>query len=588
MRATLPLLLVATALTLSAQQPPNAGGQQIYVTAMEVVADVRDWEGKLPAGLQPPDFIVIEDGVERRVVGVEYLRGERSAPAAAQTGEAPTARRPWQTVLYFETLLSNGSGRIRAVQEVVKHVDKLVALGAVDVVFADPIPVALVWNSRDPQAVREALQKVAGNISINRLAAHRRDFLREVTNLNSLYAMQGTSKKGVPTIIEYGKPPQALPNFDGNDTGEGVMADANMIRPYIDQETQLISRFREALMSWLSSYRRYVPRTLFLVTDGFDLDPLEFYGSLASGNTRVALRTYIENSAFGESANGFAQFLAAGGWTTVSVPSDNNADGWIDDATVSGIGRVRSTMGVGAARQGQVTATDARRPLAMPKVFLYRPLDPLNVIAEDTGGSVVSNSAHIGQVIDGLDDRIRLTYQVDRKPDGKVRKLDIRARDQRLKVRAPRFAASSTPDEIAEVRAIGLLKGASFTGDLPVESSMEWGPAGPKKSGTLRAITNANLVKRMLPMGSPGQFRVTLGVQHGKGATVVNRMIADYDLSEGSFRFRTTLDLPATTSVIVLVIEETTTGFWGSARIEAPNAAAPGVAPAPAGAQGSR
>src|SRR5688500_14231457 len=130
----------------------------------------------------------------------------------------------------------------------------------------------------------------------------------------------------------------------------------------------MISDFRQSLMAWLSSYRRHAPRNLILVTDGFDLDPAEFYATSLPQNAQMELRSYITQSTLGTTAAKLGETLAAGAWTTVSIPSDNNADGWVDDASVSAIGRVhvfsKSTPGVGA------------------KAFLIRPLDPLNAIAE--------------------------------------------------------------------------------------------------------------------------------------------------------------------------------------------------------------
>jgi hypothetical protein len=577
-------LFLAVTVAASAQEIPQGGSQQVFVTAIEIVADVRDASGNVPAGLKPADFVVVEDGVERPVVGVDYLRAERVGAAAASAPDsapaatpASSARPRWHNLIYFETTLANGTGRVSAAREMMKHVDALVAMGTVDVVFANPIPTPLIRHSRDAAAVRAALETVATSGGSNQLAAQRREYLRDVSMLGGLEALKGRNKTQAP-VMEYpmaGQPrqptgggtnapvmnPDARNAFDG--TVEGVQTlNANKILPYIEQEVRLITHFRESLMAWLSSYRRHVPRNLLLVTDGFDLDPVEFYGASASNNARADLRKYVSQSTLGVSADRMAEALSGGAWTTVSIPSDNNADGWVDDSTVSGIGRMGSL---------------GKKPVGSPKAFFYRPHDPLNNIAEATGGKVVANSAQLAAVLESLDDRIQLTYQVDRKPDGKARKIEVRPRNSNLKVRSARFAASASPDSIAETRAIGLLKSANYQGDLPTEGSVEWAAAaGPKKSGTLRAVTKVDLVKSLLPAGAKGQFRITLAVQLGKEAVVVNRAVPDYDMSEGVFRFRTPLDLPPTATAVVLVIEETVTGIWGSTRVDiAPAAATP-------------
>src|SRR5688572_12553053 len=411
---TLLAVILATALAVSGQQLPQAGSEQVFVTAIDVVADVRDAKGNLPAGLKPADFVVIEDGVERTVVGVEYLRAARLAGAidtSAEPAAAPVGPRPrWQNVIYFETTLANGPGRVSAAREMMKHIDTLIQMGTVDVVFANPIPTALVRNSRDAAAIRAALEKVASSSGNNQLAAHRREYLRDANNLRSISALKSRSsqKENAKVVMDYGTGSGA-PNptasggsslrgeFDSTGEAHTATLDTNSLRPYIDQEVRMITSFRESLMAWLSSYRRHSPRNLLIVTDGFDLDPTEFYGGLSSKKAQMELKTYVSQSTLGTTATRMAESLAGGAWTTVSIPSDNNADGWVDDSTVSAIGRVH--------------AGTVEKRNASPRAFLIRPLDPLNTIADTTGGKVVSNSAHLAGVLEGLDDRVKITYQ---------------------------------------------------------------------------------------------------------------------------------------------------------------------------------
>lgn len=119
------------------------------------------------------------------------------------------------------------------------------------------------------------------------------------------------------------------------------------------------------------------------------------------------------------------------------------------------------------------------------EALLYRPIEPLGVVADATGGSVVANSAKLGEAISRIGDRLRITYQVDRKPDGKARRIEVRPRDSKLIVRSARWASSSTPDEMAEVRALNVLSSGGFAGELPVKASTAWSAAGGRKKGML-------------------------------------------------------------------------------------------------------
>src|SRR5688572_25628472 len=194
MRTTI-VLLFAFAFNAFAQQATHLE-PQVFVTAIDVVADVRDASGKLPPGLTAADFVILEEGVARPIIGVDYLRMdspigavESGAAPAAVTPPAPSEQRaPWQVVLYFESALSNGMSRRRTAEQLIKQTDEMVQMGRVDVIFADPTPVALVRNSRDPVAIREALQKVVASTGINQLARHRREFMLDVAGVSSLSA----------------------------------------------------------------------------------------------------------------------------------------------------------------------------------------------------------------------------------------------------------------------------------------------------------------------------------------------------------------------------------------------------------------
>src|SRR5688500_1177472 len=122
-RTTLIAVLLVAALPISSQQPVHTE-PSLYVTAIDLIVDVRDGSGKLPAGLTPGDFVLVEDGVERKIIGIDYLRAERETANAAQVAAAPAApasgakgpvmpgaQKLWQTVLYFETQLSGTMGR---------------------------------------------------------------------------------------------------------------------------------------------------------------------------------------------------------------------------------------------------------------------------------------------------------------------------------------------------------------------------------------------------------------------------------------------------------------------------------------------
>jgi hypothetical protein len=118
---------------------------------------------------------------------------------------------------------------------------------------------------------------------------------------------------------------------------------------------------------------------------------------------------------------------------------------------------------------------------------------------------------------------------------------------------------------MAEQRALAQLHEGAFIGDLAVEATVEWSTNTARKQGTLRVAS------KVPGLTTKGDFRFTLAVLvPPEQAFVTSRPLPGYRLSNGEFRLQTPLDLPPATSVVVISIEETSTGMWGSSRIQVP------------------
>ncbi len=494
-------LSLAVAGTVSAQEQPVHVEPTLHVTAIEIVIDVRDAKGKMPDGLTPDDFVLLEEGVERKVIGIDYLR-----KAAAPPAELPQ----WQVLLYFDEHLSNAPNAKVAAKVFIAQVDELVRRGPVDVVIASPAPKALLRDSRDPRAVVAALQTVIARGGRSWIGWQREAFRRE--------------EKSERRRLSVGE-----------------------VRLYVAQEVLAINQFNADLANWLSRYVRHVPRALFVIADGFDLDPVQFYGANLALPDQTELRTYVRQSELDRSVQHLSDVVAAAGWTTFGVLGNPFTSGWLNDASASGRGR-GGQSGLG------------------PKAWFYAPQAPLQIMADATGGSLVANSAKLGDALRDFDDRVLLTYQVPRPPDGKLRKIAVRSRRPGLKVRSVQSSASSTPDQIGAARVLGVMKEGQPAGDLRVESSFDLDPENEGK-GTLRLSVPIEALSAVLPEDSRATFLVTIGVDVGsKNALIIHRTGQD-DLADGTFDYRLRLDLPPDARAIVVEVEETSTGGWGATRV---------------------
>jgi hypothetical protein len=251
-----------------------------------------------------------------------------------------------------------------------------------------------------------------------------------------------------------------------------------------------------------------------------------------------------------------AQALAAGGWTTLGVPGWPALAGWVDDSSTTGLGRAHAF------------SSDYTNVTQGVKALLYRPLDPLHSMAEATGGSVVPNTSRLGQALTGLGERLKVTYQVDRPPDGKLRRVDLRPRNRRWTVRAMQWASSSTPEEMATLRALSVMTQQGARGELEVTSAADWETSTPRRFGSIYGSARLDPILPILRKDIPSSFRVTFAVHvPPKDAFVISRFVTKADITGGTFRYRAPIDIPAGASLIVVTVEEIGTGTWGSARL---------------------
>lgn len=503
MRKLLLVLFAATA--LGAQETLN-------VTAIEVVAEVQDKSGNAPRGLTAADFVVLEDGVERTIVGVDYLAVPRTAapvavpqPATPEPAPAAEAKEaPWQFVVYFESELSSSAGRRQVAQAIAREAEYLVKIGTVDVIFASPTPVALIRNSRDPKAIGEALKKVMNHRGTNQLLTNRRQF-RD-------WLLGGSS------------------NLRWED-----------VRPYLQEDEQLVIRFRRNLRHWLSGYGKRTPRMAIVVTDGFDLDPAEYYvASFRAAAAKSEIRSVANDTSLGAITHGLAKELAAASWIVSSVPAQMDMGMQVDDATAWGLGRMAPGRPIG------------------PKNLVDQPVAPMRALAEATGGTVIGNHSKFGDALDDLGRYVKLTYQVSRPPDNNVHKIEVRSRRADLKVRAQQWVATPNPKESEAELAISRLGDADRAGELPVD--------GVLKPGSIEGTAKLDVLSELIKIESRRAFRLTLAVLKLPTATVISK-VGNVDVADGVFRYRLAMDLPDSASAVIVTVEDVETGAWGSVRV---------------------
>lgn len=538
----LSLLIAGTAVA----QEPTRTEAAVNVTAIELVAEVRGEDGKVPRDLKAEDFTVLEDDTERQVIGVELL--DEGAPAAP--GDAGgTMRVPymgsktnWQIVIYFDTLFSSTINLRKISETLATQAEELARMGTVEIVVGDMTPTLVVPATRDVETMRAGFKKAVSRGAKDFLTVHRRRFVRDQDD-----------KTSTPRRNTAATPRQRDADPEARDIIQPMIR-LDQVRPYIMQEIEMAQRFRRNLLEWMARYPQQRPRALMIVSGGFEYDPANYYFGFAQGS-RDAQKAREEFSQYdlGSPIAQMAKALAASSWTTIAVDAPTGAgDQWIDDSGRSGIGRIRNLRtddpGPGSAFSNSRTR------------------DPLLEFADATGGSVVQRG-QLAETIAGLGQRVKITYQVSRPPDGKPHRVAVRTKLPGVTVRTVKWSSEATPDDIAATRVVQILRDGGPVGELPTTVNVEWSPATTgRRTGNIVVESTLTAIPSLASSRSTA-FRVSiLAREAGQQPMLIHRMVTDYDPSKGVFQYTAPITAPASKLELVVSVEELSTGIWGGGK----------------------
>lgn len=505
------LLPVLLSLSLAAQSPLPEAPPSEPTAPLEPVrfaVEVRDQDGEVPRNLTPADFTVLVDGEARPAVDI--------AP------ELP----PWRVVVYVDRVLT-GSRTLRGASGALAgQAGLLTTLGPVDVVVAEPEPRVVLAASREPSAVDDALSRLW-------LSAEGRDDVRHLRR-RFLEQLEGTPEAGRAALA-----------------AEGA-----------EEEVRLVRRQQERMTEWL--VRREAgegPRVLFLVSDGFDVDPAAFYRREAGvpDLTPEPARNALERIGLET-----ARTAAALGWTVLPVP--------VGDPGLPDLRRVRprSTPQVPLG----VTVPLGRRPKKEePKVppppMLQKPNEPLGWMAEASGGVLLLQSVDVPAVLAGLRSRIWLTAEAPAAPDGRPRTVEVGIGRPEVAVRARRWEGGGVPLAVSADRVRRVLEGED-EGDLEITTRLrleEPGPGGERR-GTLDVAVESTEVE--------GPFRVVLVPPEGD-FEAAPRLLTGRDLPESEEgTFRASIPLAGGADRFAVLVEPLGGGSWGG-EVVFPRAGEPGA-----------
>ncbi len=563
---------------------------------------------KLPPYLAPKDFDVTYDGEPRPVIDVDVV-------AAAQH---PASGEPWTIVLYFDLTFANLPGVAWAATELAFAAERLTALGAVSVVFADPNPREVLAATRDAEQLGGVLAELAlfPEAGEHELLTLRDEVLDEIAK------------------------------------DEPLLPPAELFPLALAEEERLVRRHQDALLTTLADVEAGARRALVLVGGGYDLRPEEFYAvhdPVAEIKGSRDLRRDVEE---------LGRTLGAYGWTTLAllpppptpVPRGVRIGKWLlskpnvekdeiardpfdpgkkevvalfnffnlkredkrepeeaeaflelgeqlveqeeleeaeqafrmaiyhyaeDPKTgdrqaealirlgevLRQLGRRREARGAfqkAAALDPARTATEVG-----PIAELVSPKSPLEMLAASTTGAVVTSGQELSAALTGLGRRVRLSYQVPGRVDGTLHRVAVSCRRGKARLLAPAWARSATPASVAAARVRRMLGDEWIEGDLELDAALRPSPDGGWRiEAELPALAELR----------PEALRLTYGVGSPEGTTVLEHLwiTPRADEVDGRWSFSVPVVAPAGEQGLAILVEHMESGQWGAVVRELP------------------
>jgi hypothetical protein len=516
--------------------------EKVEVRVRSVMVYATDAKGNAPNPLlRPADLKILENGKPAEILDVEPMPSGRKAasPTSTTNAPAPTPAPEVKTgtsqYLYLDTTALNRRSMKLVTDVIAGHLDGILALGPLEIVLADATPKVYLPFTTDPAAARKALHDLGETVPGKQLLLNiRKDALEEIRNtqLNAKSAMASDTRAHIRSAAEH--------------------------------ELALLRISFDRLATWAAARPDTGAGILYYANDGFDMDPIEVYRT-SIGSSDPTLRNEVlqlESEFGGDVSKRLAELqgtLAGKGLLTVPV---------ILGATTAEFANSAGNIGLrGGAAMRQVIDS-------APVFFYERPTEPMRLVADATGGEVVSSSSRFGAVLDHLAGAYVVTFRVGATPDGRPHPLVVQAVRPGLTVRTSKYLLTGSPRSLSIERATRVLEGSEKPGDVPVLARLvaDAHPAGAKHGGMLRIAASFASAEAALG-GFEGRvvpIRLTLAVDLGNGEPFTSSEDIDWKPESPSFRWQVPLTWPSDARRIAVVVEEVSTGLAGATIVEVP------------------
>ncbi len=523
--------------------------ERVEVTAVSVLVRTRDEKGRPVTDLSADDLAVTEDGRSVPVLAVEPLPqlrvapGEPPAPVVADAAATLPTRKIVPVAVYIERQLAGSADIAPALTALAKRAEWLTSLGPVDIVVADRTVESHLERTNDPAAVRNALEELAnvpsGGHAIERIRTNYVRYIRE-------YPERGRATDG--SEISTSTPDNLV-----------RLKTMTAARASIFEEDALLRRTMARMNDWALSLPSIGPRLLFLVGTGFDEDPIDFYlYFLEIKEPSLAAAARAEFLRYNQATRvlSVGRELAAAGWMVVPV-AIRVAGAMMSAAEFGGGDKFQAFLTDGNSEGGYLRAVD---------FMLLDPLGPQQHLAEASGGKVVMGGRGLDKLISESSGWYRLTYQVDRAPDGVLHEVAVTSNRSGVKVESTDVVVSGTSEGRAAMRLRTLLEDPTLIGELPVRVEI----GEPRSGDGDMTIADMTVIVDFAPIAplfaEDGKrvLRFSVAVRGDAGGISIHHQLATAVGVVGGMRYEVPIQWKKKEpSDLAVVVEDLSSSAWG-------------------------
>lgn len=541
------VLLLATCAI--AQAPPEKPFvERVEVNVRTVLVRITDRDGKAPSPPPgPEDLQILEDGAPMRVLGVDPARTPAPPPAAVAPQPLPKKPAPAAALgaprssgipqhLYVDTTLLEAGSVRRLAATFERNLDSVLANGPIEIVVADPQPRQTLAATRDPQAIRRALQNLAHNVSDKQVLIMQRRQTMDALRNGSCVNVEMTTRNAA------------------------------------EQELRIVRDSLDRLLRWAASLGGQRPDVVYFVSDGFDSDVTETYRRvIVQLGTRqqsgLCVGTPPDVASAQQLSTALELEFAPQGAELVGLAGRSLAALGVEAVPLALAGNIRD-FGNDASMRGQDGFTATTGSISL----FARPIEPLRALAQATGGEVVTSASRLPAVLDAYERSFVVSFRSEHAPDGKMHSLKISSRREGLSVRSGQFLTEGSPESVASGLSVRALHEPPSQGGMPIRLSVD-GVArnGKQYTGTLHVDTDLVALVSTLDLLQGGRMRVTIAVEvEGAREPFTTKQEFDVPAKQAGWGADILLSWPLKGRKVAVTVEELKTGTRATGAIDLP------------------